>query len=384
MSKHDFAKLKNIEKGKDGSESSKVLHICKVYLPVKGGVQRVVQRITARLADFTHQVITTGEDGAVDRQQLDRADVIRCRSYGQLASMPIAPSLPGQVIKIARKQDLIALHYPFPLAELALCFFFSNTPIVVHWHSNIIAQKKLKWLVAPLTLVVLWRAKAIVATSGRMIENSFWLKRFRNKVRTIPYGMESVTPSQTLPLAPNGYFVVIGRHVSYKGIDVAIRSLEHSDHRLIIVGDGPLFERHKLLAEDLGLKARVKFEQQANDEKVNEILQSAIALVVSSNRENEAFALVQLEAMRLGKAVINTNLNSSVPWVARHEKEALTVPPDDAKALAQAMQTLKADPELASSLGEQGLLRYQEKFTAEHFAQATSELYRAHAKSLAQ
>lgn len=240
MSKHGFARLKKRSHGKEDLATNKILHICKVYLPVRGGVQRVVHLISSSLTNFTHHILTTGEDGAVAEQTLDRAEISRCRSYGQIASMPIAPSLISKVVTKTSQHNLIALHYPFPLAELALLCSFSGTPIIVHWHSDIIAQRKLKWIVAPLTFLILLRAKAIVATSEKMIDNSFWLRRFSKKVQLIPYGMESVTPSRSLPLAPNGYFALIGRHVSYKGIDVAIRALKYCNARLYIVGDGPL------------------------------------------------------------------------------------------------------------------------------------------------
>ena len=126
----------------------------------------------------------------VRRNKIDRAAVLRCRSFGQIASMPIAPSLVTSVIKQARRYQLIAVHYPFPLAELALFLTFAAPPIVVHWHSDIIAQKKLKWLVAPLTFVMLMRARAIVVTSDKMLEHSAFLRRFQHKIALITYGID--------------------------------------------------------------------------------------------------------------------------------------------------------------------------------------------------
>lgn len=358
----------------------KILHICKVYIPVKGGIQNVVHSITSLLTAYDHSVITTGHDGAIPQEVLNSTEVIRCRSYLEIASLPVAPTLMSKIVELSRQAQLIAVHYPFPLADLSLLFAFRAPPIVMHWHSNIVAQKKLKWLVAPLTYVMMMRANAIVATSTQMIEHSSLLRRFRKKVHIIPYGLppaprENVTAIADEPFFQQGYFILVGRHVSYKGIDIAIRALKETSARLVIVGNGPLFDQHKKLANELGLEKRISFKPNCSDDDVVALLRNANALVVSSVLENEAFALVQLEAMRLAKAVINTNLASSVPLVARDQREALTVEPGNVSALAQAIQQLDSDPAMAKRLGKNGLQRFNQRFTADKFGKEINKLY---------
>jgi len=355
----------------------KILHVCKVYFPVMGGVQKVVSLVTSLLPQFSHHVLTTGEDGAILEQEIDGVAISRCRSYGQIASMPIAPSLIFRMVRLFKRQDLIAIHYPFPLAEIALVFCFKSVPVVVHWHSNIVAQRKLRWIVAPFTLLMLLRAKSVVVSSTAMIDNSTMLKAFRKKTQIIPYGIAEAKASMQSSDACDAYFVLIPRHVSYKGIDVAIRSIRNTAHKLVLVGDGPLLERHKQLAIDMGLANSVRFVCDASDQDVVDLLQYSIALVSASNANNEAFALVQLEAMRLGKPIINTQLKSSAPWVARHNKEAITVIPNDTMSLLNAMDLLSKDSEIARRLGEGGLRRYYDLFSVEKFAQKSHDLYRS-------
>lgn len=355
-----------------------VLHICKVYWPVTGGVQRVVQQIVSRLSKFNHCIVTTEN---VERDDLSVADdgkrveVVRTKSRGQISSMPVAPGLIRQVFKAKRKANLLAVHYPFPLADLAILLMFKPPPIVVHWHSEIVAQKYLRWLVAPLTWLMLCRSKAVVVTSENMLAPSMFLRRFKHKAFFIPYGIERVDETENLINAENSTFVLIGRHVAYKGIDRAIAALKNTTAKLVIVGEGPLLDRHQKQAEVLGLSGRVEFVVGASDEQVVALLSQAIALVVPSVSSNEAFALVQLEAMRQGKPVINTQLASSVPWVARHQQEGLTVPAGDSAALAKAMQLLLDDKQLVRKLGEQAKSRFDTCFTASKFAQATEKLY---------
>jgi len=353
----------------------KILHICKVFLPVKGGVQRVVYNITKLLTDYSHSVLTTGQDGAIPHETINGANVYRQRSYLDIASMPISPSLFVQALRRARKHDLVVVHYPFPLAELAVLLLPFALPIVVHWHSEVIAQKKLKWLVAPITFLLLARAKSIVVTSKKMVAPSFYLRFYEHKITFIPYGLDEIETSNLNNKSGQDYFIIVGRHVSYKGINIAIDALKQTQANLIICGDGPLFEKNKKLASDLKLNDRITFLTHASDTEIIVLLKQAKALLVPSISENEAFALVQLEAMRLGKAVINTDLNSSVPWVARDNKEAVTVPANDTDALAKAMQKLTADKDLCDRLGENGLKRYQEHFSMEKFSTAVNNLY---------
>lgn len=360
------------------------MHVCKVYLPVRGGVQKVVSQIVDQLPGFVHTVLTTRENNAIERENLEGVTISRSRSFGEIASLPVAPSLVLKFISLYKKTDLIAVHYPFPLAELALVFCWQRKPLVVHWHSNVVAQKYLRWLVAPLTFFMLRRATTIIATSSNMVHNSTWLKRFEHKVKLIPYGIPSAIPARVSAgdsdqamrvTTAEPYFCLIGRHVSYKGFDIAIQALAHCSARIVIIGDGPLVDRHQLMVGQYQLNDRVQFIQQLDDAKLADILHTSVALVLSSNSHNEAFALVQLEAMRQGKAIINTDLKSSVPWVARHQQEAITVPPNEPKELAKAMTRLLDEPALANRLGKAGRARFLSHFSAETFSQRTNQAY---------
>ncbi|MBL4674563.1 MAG: glycosyltransferase [Arenicella sp.] len=333
--------------------------------------------ITSLSKQHTHYVITSGEDGAIPKQKLNGTFITRSRSYLEVASMPIAPRMVGEIIKMAKKCHIICAHYPFPLADLALAMIIRLPPLVVYWHSNIVAQKKLKWLTYPLIYLTLKRATAIVVTSERMIENSTLLTRFRAKVKIIPYGLPTIreTPADTNAYTDSEYFVLVGRHVSYKGIDIAIRALQEIDTHLVIVGSGPLFEQHKLLTQTLGVNHKVSFERNACDDEVKSLIQGSAALIIPSTMHNEAFGLVQLEAMRLSKPVINTSLPSTVPMIARHQREGLTIEPNDPDALAQAMRQIASDKSWAITLGNNGYQRFNEKFTDIKFKLALDALF---------
>jgi len=218
----------------------------------------------------------------------------------------------------------------------------------------------------------LTRCKAIVVSSPRLVEHSRLLKKFEDKCHVIPFGYE---PQKGNEITDDGYFLCIGRHVPYKGIDVLIRSLQYCDAHIRIIGIGPLLKFHRGLADKLGVGNRVQFITDADDQEVQFQMSRCKALVLPSVMPSEAFALVQLEAMSLGKPVINTYLPSGVPWVARNFKEGLTVDPGNEKSLAWALTKFLKDDELLKKLGNSAKLRWEKEFSMKKFSDRTAKLY---------
>jgi len=73
--------------------------------------------------------------------------------------------------------------------------------------------------------------------------------------------------------------------------------------------------------------------------------------------------------------VVNTQLDSGVPFVSLHERTGLTVAPHDSDALAGAINRLLDDKELRLSFGEAARLRAREEFSVETMAARTLALY---------
>lgn len=367
----------------------RVLHVCKVYLPTQGGVQMVIHRICKGLTQSLWQfsVLTTSERLG-DSASHDQVSVKRAFSLGDVFSMPIAPGIVFRLRGLAKRHDLVCIHYPFPLADLASLFVRSRqTPIIVYWHSEIVSQKLSSILVRPLTSWMLRRCAAVVVSSPALVAHSSLLQRHKKKCVTIPFGMpQSAIESQPAPSSPSRchYFVAVGRHVPYKGFDVLINAFAmamtetgDSDTELVIVGGGPLLSDHQELADSLGISARIQFETDANDQQVANLIRDSRCLVLPSTMPSEAFALVQVEAMIHGRPIINTSLASGVPWVARHEVEALTVTPGDVLELASAMLKITQQDSLVDALGQRAKLRADTTFNYQNFCRATEDLYRA-------
>ena len=79
--------------------------------------------------------------------------------------------------------------------------------------------------------------------------------------------------------------------------------------------------------------------------------------------------------MSTGLPVVNAELRTTVPWVARHDQEALTVQPNDPGAFAQALNSLLDQPALAQRLGASAYARATNEFDQEIFRARMTAVY---------
>ncbi len=119
--------------------------------------------------------------------------------------------------------------------------------------------------------------------------------------------------------------------------------------RLLMVGDGEERERTEKLIKELQLNDKVHITGKALD--IPERLRSMQVFVMSSQREGLPVAI--LEAMACGLPIISTDVGSIASLDDKGSRISL-VPPQDAHALAHAMEELIINPRKKQSLAEQG------------------------------
>lgn len=372
----------------------KVLHAYKVYLPHNGGIPAVISRITTGLHSHVKSTILVAQPKCAlgVSEFYKKIFVTRSLSLGNLFSMPLAPFYIFNFWHKARKSSVVHCHYPFPLNDLAVTLWFpKKTALIIHWHAEITAQKRLLPLVKPLINHCLKRADKIIVSNPCMVDASAYLKLYREKCEVIPYGIQTdhmqaltVESQQKIKNLQQCYprlILAVGRLVSYKGFDVLLKAMQQIDGQLCIIGEGVLNNELQQYSETLGLSDRVIFAGRVSDQELLHFYHACRIFAFPSVTEAEAFGLVQLEAMLCKKPIVNTQLNSAVPWVARHQQEALTVMPNDYKAFATALQQLLDDTELANRLGEAGYQRAISEFSEQVFLTRINTLYEYVVKS---
>ena len=169
----------------------------------------------------------------------------------------------------------------------------------------------------------------------------------------------------------------VGRIQPLKGADVVVRALaalhDHPGAHLVIVGgpSGPRGEEHlaalQALVTELGLTARVRFEEPQPHELLSTYYRAADVCVVPSR--SESFGLVALEAAACGTPVVAAAVGGLTTLV-EHGHTGYLVEASTPPAFAAAVGGVLADPLLAERLATASVVRAR-RYT---WAQAASLL----------
>ncbi len=363
----------------------RVLHLGKFYAPEPGGIETVLEMLCRgeRTAiDSGALVLNTSRRTVHER--VDGVPVTRVGRWLSAGAVSIAPALPSWLARA--RADLLVLHEPNPMALLAYALVRPRMPLIVWYHSEVIRPRwQYEWFYRPLLDFVLRRAARIVVASPPMLDVPA-LAPYREACRVIPFGLPPERYEATAPVAAAAearrreagvpILLFAGRLVGYKGLDVLLRALPGLAARAVIVGDGPRRAALEAQAASLGLADRVRFVGRVSDDELLAWYHACDAFVLPSTSRQEAFGMVQVEAMLCGKPVVSTAVGTGVAWVNQDGETGLVVPPGDHAALHAALARLLDAPDLRCRLGAQARARARARFTVERMCASTVALYR--------
>ncbi len=362
----------------------RVVHVGKYYPPHWGGMETALKDMCEVLSPRVELEALVAADGPGSlREVIGGVRVERLRCHGTLFSQPLVWGLGRRLRQLAA--DVVHLHEPNPLAMVQFLMSGSPAHLVIHYHSDIVRQKRLGWLYRPWLEAGLARARAIVVGSRELVECSPVLSRWKHKCTVIPFGIDlgpflaigRPAPERPLQRA-TPLILAVGRLAYYKGFQYLIEAMRSvPEARLAIVGDGPERARLEALAAAADLAGRVELRGRVDDSALREMYRRASLFCLPSCERSEAFGLVQLEAMGAGLPMVSTNLPTGMRSINRNGETGLVVPPHDVKALAVALNQLVADPALRARMGESGRLRAIELFSREVMGARLLELYGA-------
>ena len=376
--------------------------VCGIY-PVHGGIEQVAKDIMYSFIgrhDVEQKVICFNENaedsGIITHRRetvhdtLEGVEVIRCGSFVKAASQLISLSFRRELALVMKNfaPDVVILHYPNPFAAHFLLPFLKNNrriKFIVFWHLDIVRQKILRMFFHRQNLELLERADKVIATSQNYIQGSKYLSRFEEKCIVVPCCVQTerilITP-EIQSIAENirkeyaGKTISFsaGRLVPYKGFKYLIEASEHldDDFAVLIAGGGKLNDE---LREQAKNKPRVKLLGRISDEELNAYYLAADMIAFPSITKNEAFGIALAEGMYFGKpAVTFTIPGSGVNYVNLDGVTGIECPNMDVKAFAKAMMTLKNDPGLRKTLGENARNRVMQNFMYSTFKEKINSL----------
>jgi len=270
---------------------------------------------------------------------------------------------------------------------LALALLPAFPTLVVTHHSDVVKQRLLARVFAPVERRVHDRSALILSDSEAYVRGSSILQRSATKVRALPLGLD-LTPFLQPTAAALAWgarlrtdlgqplWLTVGRLVYYKGLTTAIDALAKLPGRLLVIGTGPMEAELRAQAEARRVGDRIEWAGQVHPDKLIGAYQAATALWFPSNARSEGFGLVQVEAMASGSPVINTDIpHSGVAWVSRHGESGLTIPVNDAGALVAASRRLLDEPGLRDRLSRGAVARARREFDDMAMARLSLALY---------
>lgn len=366
----------------------RILHLYKDYAPVEGGVENHIKLLAEAQAARGHNVgvLVTSRTRHTHVETINGVRVIFAGRLTTISSTPLSLAMFQWLGR--ERPDIVHLHFPYPWGEIGNYWFGRGSRTVLTYHSDIVRQKYLRLVYAPLMQRVLARVDRIIATSPNYMASSPVLPRWRDKCIAIPLGIDptpflTATPLDSGPgvrhagaaeRAPRLLFVGALRY--YKGLPYLLRAIATlAGVRLTVIGRGPMEREWKELAQTLGLGSRVEFLSDVSGLLLPSYYVACDIFMFPSCERSEAFGLVQLEAMAAGKPVISTEMGTGTSYVNVNGETGLVVPPRDAQALAAAIQKLLDDPELRARMGAAGRERVLQEFTLDKMVDRVMAVY---------
>ena len=360
----------------------KILELGKFYPPVRGGIETLLKSMCEGFVRKGAEVecVVANDRAQTNEENINGVRVRRIASLGTLFSTSIAP---GYIAAARRSNAKIwHSHFPNPLADLSTLRAPADAKVVISYHSDVVRQSGVMKFYGGTLQKCLQRADRIVIASPRHLEFSKWLQPHAEKCLVIPFGIDPSRFSSRRPSPPTAtqnsprpILLTVGRLVGYKGHRWLIEAMQKTHATLWIIGTGPLETELRAQVTESGLGERVHFLGNVSDDDLPAYYQACDIFVLPSITPNEAFGVVQLEAMACGKPVISCDLKSGVPWVNQHEITGLVIPPQNSSALTDAISCLAEDRALSHKLGEAGRSRVFNEFTEEKMISRYFELF---------
>ncbi len=278
------------------------------------------------------------------------------------------------------KIDAILVEYGTHAHNIRSILKASQLPIIVHFHGYdasvydaVSRCNQYKEVFAVAT--------KIIAVSTKMQQMLLAIGCPKHKLVYNVYGpqkeFESIQPKFT-----KQQLVAIGRFTDKKApyyTIMAFKSIANKfpNAKLLMAGSGTLLNACKNLVKQFKLEQQVLFLGIIKPEEYRKLLTESLAFVQHSvradNGDMEGTPLAVLEASVAGVPVIATN-HAGIPDVILHNKTGLLCEEHEVEKMAQHMQQLLANTDLAKQLGTAGKEHILSHYTVQRHIEVLDEL----------
>jgi glycosyltransferase involved in cell wall biosynthesis len=365
-----------------------LIQLVREWPPGYGGVERVAHEWAAAIhAADARRMRTVSLSGPAADVEVDPLPVSYPRE--RLPSMALGQlvlPLPGRrLARILLGPQTLHIHLPCPgllLIGMLARVLRPRRRIRIHWHALLEPDPGAKGLLVSIYqwLALRWAAVAVdqVVTTSPVLADALSAEGIPEaRLVVLPCFLPAATeravesrrePRQAWMDGTRPFRILfVGRLDSYKRVDWLIAALPSGGGtELHIVGDGP--RRAALAAQAAGspTAACITFHGRLDETAKTDLIVTSDLLVLPADRSNEAFGIVQLEAMVFGvPALALEQPCSGTAWVnglagvlARYG----VAPVRDVRGLAEAIRVLRDRPGCWSEAARAARSRYEAVF----------------------
>lgn len=342
--------------------------------PGYGGIERVAHELGVVWRTPVYSLDAQRIQRVLDSSEKDPLPVpylrrrLQCLQLGRL----LLPLPSRRLMQLLQSREPLHGHLPSPGVLLILMLARCLQPqrwVSAHWHAFLEAgpeggaflfrfYQKVAMRLVPLL-------SEVITTSPLLAGELVQIGCSPDRVRVLPCCLDEAFERDVLALPLRRQsrsslrVLFIGRLDSYKRLDWLITALSEvqSPWQLDVVGDGPRREEFEQQSQGLPVYFHGRLDEVS---KVKYLAQAGV-LVLPSDRSNEAFGIVQLEAMAAGVPSLAFDRHrSGMGWVGALPGLVWSQQPED---LAAVLARLAADDELQCVLSAQARERYQRCFS---------------------
>jgi glycosyltransferase involved in cell wall biosynthesis len=312
-----------------------------------------------------------------------------------MLSSNISFDLLGKPVKY--NVDIAHEHFDIPHGPFAGLRYAKkkNVPLVVTYHGDWIESyggltRRMaiafhnKYLVDKL----LSYANAIISPSRYYIDESRFLRKYKDKIVVIPNGINidefdigysKKECREKLGLPHNEKILLSFGYLSpYKGPDILVKAMPKimkkvPDAELVFVGKGVMRAELEMLSKKYGVEKNIKFAGFVEDGLKPLYYKAADVFVLPSIMSTESFGIVNLEAMACSVPIVASEIGG-IPDIVKDGENGLLAQPGDSEALADAIIYLLENKDVRERMGKNGRWKF-ENYSWERIAEETEMLY---------
>jgi len=362
-----------------------------------GGAEIVAYTLSKQMSKRGHEVkvFTTSANSYNSVEKDEKLEVYRFSTKISIekGSLPIKMFFEC----LNHTLDLVHVHFTTPAADLAGLWYKKrrNVPLIITYHGD--WQENYGKLIRRMAVYlynrifvdrILSEADVIVSPSEYYIDESRFLKKYKDKIVVIPNGINledfEIGKSkeecrEILGLDKDKEIILfVGALINYKGPDVLLRAMsivfnKHSNAELVLVGNGPMRRELEELAKKLSIEKNVRFAGFVKERMKPFYYKAADIFCLPSTMTTEVFPLVLLEASASEIPMVVSDLNT-FKCIIENEYNGIVTKRGDPKSLADAIIYLLENEEVRKRMGKNAKKKV-ENYSWERIAEMTEKVY---------